>query len=261
MPIHCPISFPRLETDEFAQLDFKVMEQAFASQRALGRLADEKVFQADFAARLDAAGWAVQTEVPVTVSFRTFSKVYYLDLVVAAQAIYELKTVARLTSDHAAQLMNYLLMLDCSRGKLVNFRPYSVVSRFINTPLTSAQRHDFRVNSRDWHADGILRDWIVEMVQDWGTALELPLYHQAIVHLLGGDAIVTKQLPMARNDLALGNQRFHLLDSHHAFRLTAFNDSAPNYANDIKRLLNHSSLKAIHWINIAQQQVTFTTIR
>ncbi|MDP1591720.1 MAG: hypothetical protein Q8M07_28440 [Prosthecobacter sp.] len=43
------------------------------------------------------------------------------------------------------------------------------------------------------------------MLRDWGTALELPLYHQAIVHLLGGEAAVTHLLPMQRDGETLGN--------------------------------------------------------
>lgn len=260
MPISCPIAFPRLTTGEFSALDYAVMAHAFQSHKTLGRLADESVYQADFAERLQSAGISVLREVPVTVSFRTFSKTYLLDVAVAAKAIYELKTAARLTPEHAAQLMNYLLLLDCSRGKLVNFRPASLEAEFVNAPLTAEERRSFAVHDARWRGDRATRDWIVELLRDWGTALELPLYHQAVVHLLGGEAEVIRQLPMDRDGVPLGNQCFHMMGEEAAFRLTAMEEPSPGYEAHVRRLLTHSSLKAIQWINIAHHHVTFTTI-
>ena len=106
MPISCPISFPPLSTEEFGALDYEVMAHAFASHKTLGMLADESVYQGDFLERLQFAGFPVVGEVPVTVSFRTFSKTYLLDVVVADKAIYELKTVTQLAPKHTAQLIN-----------------------------------------------------------------------------------------------------------------------------------------------------------
>lgn len=260
MPITCPIAFPRLTTEEFGALDYAVMAHAFESHKTLGRLADESVYQADFAERLQSAGLSVLREVPVTVSFRAFSKTYYLDAVLAGKAIYELKTATTLTAEHTAQLMNYLLLFDCRRGKLVNFRPASVESQFVNTPLTADDRRSFEVLDARWLGDGTVRDWIVELLRDWGTALELPLYHQAIVHLLGGAVKVVQQLPMERDGVPLGNQCFHMLEAEAAFRLTAFEQPSPGYETHVRRLLARSSLKAIHWINVAHHHVTFTSI-
>ncbi|MFT5131127.1 MAG: GxxExxY protein [Rhodothermales bacterium] len=41
-------------------------------------------------------------------------------MVVDNKAVYELKTVKALDKHHTAQLMNYLLLLDLQRGKLIN---------------------------------------------------------------------------------------------------------------------------------------------
>ncbi|MDP1591719.1 MAG: GxxExxY protein [Prosthecobacter sp.] len=79
MPIHCPITLPRLSSHEFAELDYAVMAHAFATHRELGRLADETIYQADFAAHLGSAGLASQREVPVTVSFRSFTRLDHRD--------------------------------------------------------------------------------------------------------------------------------------------------------------------------------------
>lgn len=260
MPIHCPINLPKLSTEEFAAFDYDAMKHAFASHRELGGLADEEIYQADFAARLTDIGMKAHREVPVTISFRSFSKNYYLDLVIAETAIYELKAVRQLTESHRMQLINYLLLLNVSHGKLLNFRGASVGAQFVNAPLTRSERKDFRVNAQDWRGELNIRDWIIELLRDWGTALELPLYHQAIVHLLGGDELVTKLLPMQRNGLSLGNQRFHLMEDGHAFRVTGYSRLTRAYGSQVRKLISLSPVKAVHWINIGHHDVTFTTI-
>jgi GxxExxY protein len=260
MPISCPITFPRLTTEEFAALDYKIMKSAFACHSEIGRLADESVYQADFSARLMAAGYEVHREVPITVTFHTFVKTYYMDVVVVGKAIYELKTVRRLTAEHEAQVLNYLLLVDSSHGKVINFRQVSVDSRFVNAPITLAKRRAFVVNDRDWRANPTAKEWLVELLREWGTGLELPLYHQALVHLLGGDELVTKQLAMTRGTISLGTQRFHLLEDDAAFRITAFGQLTNGHGNQLKRLLSLSHLKALHWINIGYEEVTFSTI-
>lgn len=104
MPITCPIKIPRLTTQQFGELDYAVMRHAFNSHSTLGRLADENIYQTDFASRLMTAGFDVQLEVPITASFDRFMKTHFLDLVVAEKGVYELKTVAKLTGEHEAQL-------------------------------------------------------------------------------------------------------------------------------------------------------------
>lgn len=150
MPITCPIQIPRLGTDEFRELDYGVMKHAFACHKALGRLADETIYQADLAARLVAAGHNVQREVPITASFGSFSKTYYLDMVIDGRAVYEIKTVSGLATEHEAQVLNYLLMVDSGHGKLINFRSGSVESRFINAPISHEERREFAVDDRNW---------------------------------------------------------------------------------------------------------------
>lgn len=260
MPITCPISFLPLTTEEFRELDYALMACAFATHKTLGKLADEVIYQGDFAARIHAAGWPVQREVPITVTFRSFVKVYSLDLVVADKAIYELKTSTNLSPEHEAQLLNYLLLVNGSRGKLVNLRPASVETKFVNAPITSAERRSFEIEDCRWQGDTSVRDWIVEMLRDWGTGLELPLYQQAIVHLLGGEALVTRQLPMRRDGIELGNQRFHLMSEDAAFRVTGFENPTVEHEQHLKRLIKFSPLRVMHWINIARHRVTLVTV-
>jgi GxxExxY protein len=260
MPITCPILFAPLSTDDFSKLDYSVMASAFATHKELGRLADEVIYHGEFAARLSETGFRISREVPVTVSFGSFSKVYLLDLVIDDKAVYELKAVARLTSEHVAQLLNYLYPVDSERGKLVNFRPASVETKFVNAPLSRQHRQSFAVNEIDWNGPGVFRDLLIDLLRDWGIGLELLLYHQAMVNLLGGDERVSIVLPMTRNGIPLGKQRFFLSDPQSAFRLTAFSGDFGHYKSHLERRLRHSPLSFIHWINIDLETVTFLTI-
>ena len=102
MPIHCPIQIRALSAEEFEERDYRVMGHAYGSQNELGRLCDERVYEADLSARLLADGFhLVQTQVPVTLTHRDFAKRYSLDLV-ADDALYELKTAKDLTGEDDA---------------------------------------------------------------------------------------------------------------------------------------------------------------
>ncbi len=140
MPVGCSVSICKLSTDELRELDYRVMRHAFDSQNELGRLADERIYQADLAARLRSVGMKVTREVEIQLTHRGYSKSLFLDLIVAEQAVYELKVVKAITDAHIGQLLTYLHLLDLSRGKLINFRSAKVESQFVNAPLDSSQR-------------------------------------------------------------------------------------------------------------------------
>ena len=262
MPIECSITLPRLSHDEMKSLDYEVMKHAFASHTELGRLCDETIYQADLAARLEAAGVnPVRREMRVTVTHRDFVKTYDLDLIVADRAIYELKTAATLAPDHKAQLLNYLLLTNSARGKLINFRPRSVQSEFMNTDLTHEKRKRFDVDRRRWCGDERLISLMCDLLNDWGLFLEVSLYVQALTHFFGGEAKVIQQVPMNRAGIALGNQRFHLLSADTAFRVTAYTADLRYQERSLCRMLRLSPLKAMHWINMNHQHVSFVTLR
>jgi len=261
MPIHCPIAFHRLSKTEFGKLDYAVMPHAFAAQKELGCLCDETVYQNHFAHLLRAAGFQVDCEVPVTLTFRSFLKILYLDMVINQVAIYELKAVTQLTAAHVAQLLNYLLVVNAERGKLINFRPASVESQFVNAALADHQRRDFRVQDRDWSGPQDFRQLIVDLLTDWGTSLDQILYTQALAACLGGETSVIQQVPMQLDGVPIGNQRFHLASPDQAFRITTFQEQLTlGHQNQLRKLMAPSPLKAIHWINIAHHEVSLITL-
>jgi GxxExxY protein len=265
MPITSPISVRPISQEEFARIDFRVMRCAFDSQNELGRLCDEAIYQNDLAARLGAADLGpVRREVPVLVTHRDFVKRYRLDLVVGDAAIYELKTEPRLAADHDAQLLNYLFLQNAHHGKLINFRPPQVESRFVNTSLTAQTRRELEVDSSRWRdtddESRTVRATFLDLIDDWGGFLELPLYTEALTHFLGGEERVARMVPLTRDGVHLGNQRFLLLTDQTALRLTALSDGLDHYEENLRSLLRHSPLRAIQWVNLAGHRVQFVTV-
>jgi hypothetical protein len=65
---------------------------------------------------------------------------------------------------------------------------------------------------------------------------------------------------LTRDGRQLANQRFHLLDDHTAFELTAFAKFDHNYTVQLQRLLSLSPLRCLHWINIGPHRITFRTV-
>lgn len=172
MPISCNVSVVKLSTDEFRELDYLVMRHAFDSQNELRRLLDERIYQADLAARLKSAGMTINREVEIQLSHRDYCKSLFLDLIVAEQSVYELKVARKITDAHIGQLLTYLHLLDLRRGKLINFGSSEVESRFVNAPMDSKKRRSFSVNEVDFKGDDQFRDLVVGLLRDWGTTLD-----------------------------------------------------------------------------------------
>jgi GxxExxY protein len=150
MPFHCPLPIRSLSREEFEERDRVAMQCAYASQNELGRLCDEPVYENDMAARLRAAGLGeIHTQLPLMVSHRDFAKTYRLDLIIDG-ALYELKTVNELAGEHEAQLLNYMMLLEIPRAKLLNFRSAQVKGRLHATPLDHAKRRAATVDTSRW---------------------------------------------------------------------------------------------------------------
>ena len=264
MPITCPLEVRCLTPEEFAEVDYRVMGQAFATQTELGRLCEEAIYQRDLQARLLAHGFQdVHVEMPVTVSHADFSKTYSVDLV-ADHAVYELKTAATLTREHQAQLLHYLFLLGVRRGKLINFRPPKVEGSIHATSLSPDQRRCVNVDSARWRdvtrECATLRHTIRELLADWGAFLDFTLYQEGLAHLLGGESRVLQRLPLHRDGLSLGTQRFHVHSPGTAFRITAVTERAEATESHLRRLLALTELQALQWINLSHAHIQFVTL-
>ncbi len=257
-PLH-PVR--RLTQNEFAELSYEVMRCVFEIHNEFGRFFDEKIYKRELASRFP----RVEIEFPIMVTHRRFSTTYYLDALVADGGAFEFKAVEELTPRHRRQLYNYLLLLDLAHGKLVNLRLESVQHEFVNALLRADERRVFEVCTDRWNGSvpggEMIVDWVVSMLQDWGTGLELSLYEAAITYFLGGREKVLRDVAVQGSRQGLGYQPMRLAAPGVAFKLTAFDPDFGSFEEHARRLLVHADLRAILWINIGSHKVTFVTVQ
>jgi GxxExxY protein len=264
MPIHSRITVPVLSPEEFKSRDYRIMGHVFACQTELGRCCDEGVYETDLAVRLRADGFdQVYTQEPILVTHEDFAKTYYLDLI-ADGALYELKHVSLLTSEHKAQLLNYMLLRGLRCGKLLNFRPAKVEGQLVVTRLTPEARRQVFVDAARWQefsaACGCLRTTTMALLADWGAFLEVPLYQEALTHFLGGAAQVVQRVPLARGGLSLGMQRMHVHAPGVGFLVSAFTGEHAEQEANLRKLLALTRLTALQWVNLDHHTVQFITL-
>ena len=100
----------------------KVIGVCIDVSRELGSGFLESVYLNALIIALTQAGMLVQKQVPLKVMFRgQVAGDFYPDLLVEDRLIIELKAVKSLTTEHEAQLLNYLKATGIKVGLLVNF--------------------------------------------------------------------------------------------------------------------------------------------
>ena len=262
MPIEPRSPLRTMAQQEFGDIAYGVVGEAFAVHEELGRFLDERVYQAALRHRL---GERAQTEFPVRVWHRDFETVYALDLVVDGGAVFELKTVTALTGRHRSQLMNYLMLTETHHGKLLNFAPDRVEHAFVNALPTLEGRRQFSVRREEWSASPAgsqtFADVLVELLADWGAGLALPLYEAAVTHFLGGEEHVLSTVEVALGGLPCGEAEVRLLNPRTAFWLSCVKpDDCTAFETHLRRFLRNSSLDHIQWANITLKELTLRTL-
>lgn len=265
MGVECGIEVVPIEQERFHELDRTVTGVAFELQNDLGRFFDERIYQEELSRRCSQAGLAVQREVLVRAAHRDFSKEYFLDLLVENSAIYELKAVEALNTKHQKQALNYLHLLNLQHGKLINFRPASVESRFVSTKLDDEKRRSFSLDESAWDGSSrssqILRDALVGLLGDWGCFLDANLYREALLHLTAQHCLGLEAVEIASSGNPIGSQKICLLTPEIAWHLSAHHEQLESYEIHMRRLLSHTNLEAIQWINLNHQQVVLKTLQ
>lgn len=261
MPIIRQIETVRISQDEFSSLAFEVMSHVHDIHNEFGRFFDERVYKRELADRMT----GLELELPVTVTHKTFSKTYQLDVLARRSGIFEFKAAESIVSRHRSQSFNYLLLFDLPHGKIINVRPERVGSEFVNchqhledlrNPAVLDSAFDSNIAGAEF-----FRDMLTALVRDWGAGLEIGLFDEALTHFLGGEQCVLVPVPVIGKKGHLHDQKMRMLAPDVAFRLTAFAERLDAFETHAKRLLQHTTLKAIHWANITHRHVTFTTIR
>jgi len=264
MPVECSIEFSQIGQERFHAVDREVMRHVFDIHNTLGRFCDERIYQEELAQRCRASGFEVQREVLLRAVHQGFAKPYYLDMLVERGVIYELKAVETLNSSHQKQLINYLLLADLGHGKLVNFRPGSVESRFVSTRLRRQDRLAFRLADEAWQgadpSSRRLRETLCALLADWGVFLDVQLYREALLYFLDGPEAGVQPVAIDVAGRIVGTQQMCMLNAGTAWHLSAVRQNLPAYETHLVRLLSHTRLDKIHWINLDQRAVTLKTL-
>lgn len=87
MPIIRETQTTRIAQEEFSSLAFEVMSHVHDIHNEFGRFFDERVYKRELADRMT----GLELELPVTVTHKTFSKTYQLDVLARRRGIFEFK--------------------------------------------------------------------------------------------------------------------------------------------------------------------------
>jgi len=265
MAFECGVPVVAIDQERFHEIDRAVMGLSFQLQNEFGRFFDEQIYQSELAKRLSDIDLDARQEVLLRVSHRDFQKDYFLDLLVENSVVFELKVVEALTPKHQKQLLNYLHLLDLRHGKLINFRTPSVESRFVSTGLTKEKRQDFSIDECAWDGTSrpsrMLKGALEALLREWGTFLDSNLYREALHHFISGTALGVLDVEILSFGKIIGTKKMSLLAPDHAWHLSTHHDHLDSYELHLNRLLGHTPLRAIDWINLNQHQITLKTLR
>jgi GxxExxY protein len=261
MPIHRSIPTTRITQKEFKQISHEVMEHVFAIHNEFGRFFDERVYKLELASRME----GVALEPSVTVTHGNFSKTYFIDALVHGSGLFEFKTADSIHARHRGQTINYLLLCDLAHGKIANMRTERVQHEFVNCHQRLEKLRRPEIIDSEWRgqtpACEALRDRVNALISDWGSGLEIGLYEEALTHALGGEESVHIPVPVFSSKGHIAYQSMRLASPEVAFKITALPERTDIFEAHMRKLLQHTSLAAVQWVNITHQTVTFTTIR
>lgn len=108
---------------EVNQIGRAVMDAAFAVHRELGPGLLESVYEHCLAADLIRAGFSVERQLALPVSYRgeRIDAGFRLDLFIDRKVVVEIKSIDALAAIHTAQLLTYLRFSQVRLGYLINF--------------------------------------------------------------------------------------------------------------------------------------------
>ena len=115
------------------ELSQRVIGCAFEVSNTLGAGFFEKIYEKALCVEFEKDGLNFQCQKPVTVEYKdVLVGEYIADIVVEGRLLLELKAVSALSSEHEAQLMNYLKATGLAVGLLLNFgRPKLGIKRMV----------------------------------------------------------------------------------------------------------------------------------
>jgi len=260
MPVTTSIPIRHFRQDDFGKVAYEVVGHAFRIHESLGKAFHESVYRSTLQQIL---GERSVEEMRILLTHQGFEKELLVDLVVDCGCPFELKTASALNAAHESQLIQYLMLMELSHGKLINFGGERVEHNFVNCLESPEQRRQFQAQrfhrTRDIAASRF-EDVVVSLVRDWGTGLTRSLYLEAIVSLLGGELQCRRFTQTQWQGIPSGRQPVDMIDEITAFEITCKRHDLESYESHLQRFLTNTTLESILWVNIVSGCVTFKRI-
>jgi GxxExxY protein len=263
MPITCTETLNRIEEPEFRKLDWILMGCAFDAHCSLGNLVREEGYKKELMLRVSQKGLKALCEVPFRVSFNSFCRIFYCDLIIENSIIYECKTTNAFHAKHRNQVLHYLFLANLRFGKLLNFALPSMKYEYVSTKFIREERQKIPFDSTRWVGPKIeysLQELLFEILQDWGAGLSQKLYEDALIHFLGPGQISRKDLPLKSLGGTLCHQPFLLFNDGSILHLSSFSKTTKSQETNLLKLKDLTQSSQIHWINFSLQQISFITL-
>jgi len=157
-----PVSI--LSEKAFHRLDYQIMSLAFDLYNSIGNLWDESDYKAKLLDRCIDSGLKALSEVPITVSHKGFSKLYFIDLLIEG-AVYELKSYTLKTDNWITDHRSSMVLPDLISELLHEWGAYldlhlykEAVLFFTNQPLEDVNKRFCPLNPETLiHFTGLAR--------------------------------------------------------------------------------------------------------
>jgi GxxExxY protein len=264
MPIQTAVPIRVFDQERFHQVDKRVTGIAFDIHNEFGRFLDERLYQGELTRRCRDQGFDVEPEIRISVTLGDFAKSYFADHLIDRGVIIETKAVVGLNPAHKGQTLNYLFLCGLHHATLLNFRTERVQHEFVSTRLTSTNRRQFEIVASHWKplTAGCrqMRELLQPMLAEWGAFLDPILYRDGLIHFLGGEDRVGRDISVTSDGEVIGRQKMHLLADEVAFSVTASTHRPDSVLDHQRRFLGHTSLRAIQWINLNHKLIELRTI-
>lgn len=248
--------------NQFHKLDSQIMKHAFDIHNRMGSRHDEETYQNELLHLIRRNGILAQKEVLLPIEFRSFKKDYFIDLLIEGEHIYELKVLPNITNQCRSQTINYQLIAEKPYGKLINFGAPSVEHEFSTSTLTKDERRMFTADSAGWDVafdpDHTFLTLTSDLLSDWGTRLDPALYSEALLSLLPGGKEI--RIEIISEGRSIGSKQVRLASPGIAMKVTTSKKPKP-LEIQFQKFINHTNLKALLWVNLNQNEITFLTIR
>ena len=129
-----------MNVEALKNLLYPIIGVLYEVRGVLGPGLNESVYQEGFALELKAQGVPYEREKTIHPTYRgvVMDAIFRMDFVCIDDIIIECKAVSKLTTDHRAQLFNYMRITKHRMGLLVNFAPaYMEIERYFYDPETN----------------------------------------------------------------------------------------------------------------------------